>query len=39
MFALANLCGVKPTDNLRLRDLFQLILGIDQHIEDNKPSG
>lgn len=35
MFLMAHLCGVKPTDNLRLTDFFQLILGIDKHLEDN----
>jgi hypothetical protein len=39
MFALGNLCGVKPTDNLRLADFFQLILGVDQYIKDNANSG
>lgn len=38
-FALAHLCAVKPTDNMRLKDFFQLIVGIDEYIEASKQSG
>lgn len=39
LFALANLCGVRPTDNMRVVDFFQLILGVDSYIEEQKRSG
>lgn len=39
MFALAHLCHVRPNDNLKLRDFFQLIMGIDQYIEESNRVG
>jgi hypothetical protein len=33
-FPLAHLCGVRPADVLRLNDLFQLIVNIDQYAQE-----
>jgi hypothetical protein len=36
LFALAHLCHVDVTKPLKLRDLFNLVLGIDAYIEEQK---
>lgn len=36
---MAHLCGVRPTDNLKLRDFFTLVVSVDQYLKEQKKNG